>query len=235
MISVNRRRAVLAVLCTLVLALLGTSSVEGTSVFMKLFPAKEVCVGHYVVRHAEGDPVKVGLVHRNHYALLANIRFQIYGPAVDLNDRGPIVTPPGETLELFGDLSTIYFDAEKSGLYTLCMKTRLRAPIMSMDISFVTSTDIVQPPTMDDDAVAIDKPVEMSDYKSRLELLRITIDDSREALRQAEIRRFMFDHTTSSILKITMGFSLFNMVLCVLLSWWTERYMKRFMIKEKSS
>lgn len=231
------RLVALYCVCALVLLLLPLLALPtaATEVYLKLLPAKELCVGHYVFRDPEGDPVKVSFTHRSLTPRLAALRLTAYAPSDSLDTRGAPIDLKDDGMDTYGDISSLFFDAETTGVYMVCIKTRLRTPILGMEMHFSASNDYVEPPVVDNgEAVVIDKPVEIADYDDRLKMLKLSVRTTRDELRMAETRRFMFDHTSRSIFNVTVGFSLFNLLLAVLLSWWSERFMERYYLKEKS-
>ncbi|CCW63321.1 unnamed protein product [Phytomonas sp. EM1] len=205
-----------------------------TNVYVKLFPNKELCVSHFVFRDPEASPVQVGFVHRALSPRLSYIRAKLYGPSADINTRGPQI-PLEDSIDTLGHLTTIYFHAEETGIYTICLKSLRQAPIMGFEITFVANNEKVDPLYLEDGTMAVDKPVGMEDYKDRLNMLKICVEETRDELRSIQVRRFMFEHTTHSIMRVTIGTLLLNMVIAAVLFLWSERYMERVFMKKKKN
>ncbi|CCW69971.1 unnamed protein product [Phytomonas sp. Hart1] len=217
------------------LSLCGFSSTfADTNIYVKLFPGKELCLAHFVFRDPEASPVQVGFVHRAISPRLSYIHAKLYGPSSDINTRGPEI-PLQDPIDTLGHITTIYFHAEETGVYTVCLRSLRQAPVMGFEISFVTDNEMVEPLYLEDGAMAVDKPVDMEDYKDRLNMLKICVEETRDEVRSIQVRRFMFEHTTKSIMMLTVGTLMFNMIIAVVLFLWSERYMERVFMKKRKN
>lgn len=220
------------VLAALVLMAVCGSTTVASEVYVKLLPGREFCVNYEAFRNPEAEPAKVSFQHRALDPRLAGIRTTLYAPGSEPGQRGRELPLEG-TLDTFGDVVSLFFDAEESGTYTLCFISPTRQPIMRFEMNFAASNDYVEPPTTEDGTIVVDKPTEVKDYDDRLHMLDVCVKTTNEELRMYQMRRFMFDHTMESTFYAVVASVLLNVVLAVGLSVWSEKYLERFFIKQK--
>lgn len=203
-----------------------------SGVYVKLLPGKELCLNYNAYRDPQEDPVTVAFQHRCIDTRLAGIRTKLYAPGTEPGQRGPEI-PLSEQLDTFGDNSQIFFKAEQTGTYKMCFLLPLMKPAMRFEMSFSAVNDVVEPPTLEDEAFVVDKPPEMDDYADRLHMINISLETTVDELRMYQARRSFFDHTTKSAFNLCLFSVVLNIVIAVSVSLWSERYLERYYVKQK--
>lgn len=140
-----------------------------------------------------------------------------------------------EGLNTFGQVTSLYFKATQSGIYTLCMRTPLRHPVVRFEVSFVATNDIVQPVQVEDGVPVVDKEVEMRDYDTRLHMLQTSLQSTVDELRMYQTRRFAFDLKTDKVFYLVLGSTLLNALFALLFSVYSQRYIRKSVMKLKIS
>lgn len=230
---------VVVALAVLLLVLSHASTVSASSqyslfsgVYVKLLPGKEFCLNYNAYRDPQEDAVTVAFQHRCIDPRLAAIRTRLYAPSSEPGQRGAQL-PLDETLDTFGETTQIFFKAEQTGTYKMCFMLPLMKPAMRFEMSFSAVNDVVEPPTLEDDAFVVDKPPEMADYEERLRMINISIETTVDELRMYQTRRSFFDHTTRSAFNLCLMSVLLNIVIAVGVSLWSNRYLERYFVKQK--
>ncbi|GET93655.1 hypothetical protein, conserved [Leishmania tarentolae] len=233
MMTTSRVRllVVVCVLCALCASVDAATSMHA-GVYVKLLPGKEFCIDYHAYRDPQSDPVLVTFHHRCIDPRLAGITTKLYEPSSEPLKRGAEV-PLSEHIDTFGDISQIFFYAEKTGTYKMCFLLPLRKPPMRFEMSFSAADDIVEPPKVEDDAFVVDKPPEMADYADRLRMLNLSVETTVDELRMYQTRRYFFDKTVNSAFYVCLFSVLLNIVIAVGLTVWSERYLKRYFVKQK--
>lgn len=234
------RCAVVAAAALLLVVLMAATTIASAAspynlfsgVYVKLLPGKELCLNYNAYRDPQEDPVTVAFQHRCIDPRLASIRTKLYAPSSEPGKRGAEV-PLSEAPDTFGETTQIFFKAEQTGTYKMCFLLPLMKPAMRFEMSFSAVNDVVEPPTLEDDAFVVDKPPEMSDYDDRLRMLNISIETTVDELRMYQTRRSFFDHTTKSAFNLCLFSVLLNIVIAVGVSLWSERFLERYYVKQK--
>ncbi|KAK7194049.1 emp24/gp25L/p24 family/GOLD [Novymonas esmeraldas] len=203
-----------------------------SGVYAKLLPGKEFCVDYHAYRDPQGDPVLVTFQHRCIDPRLAGISTKLYAPSSEPGKRGAEVAL-AENIDTFGDISQIFFYAERSGAYKMCFILPLMKPAMRFEMSFSAANDIVEPPTLEDDAFVVDKPPELSDYADRLRMMNVSVETTVDELRTYQMRRSLFEKTVNSALYLCIGSVALNIAIAAGLSIWSEKYLERYFVKQK--
>ncbi|CAG9584110.1 conserved hypothetical protein [Leishmania major strain Friedlin] len=218
-------------LCALCARVVAAASMHA-GVYAKLLPGKEFCADYHAYRDPQSDPVPVTFHHRCIDPRLAGITTKLYGPSSEPLKRGPEI-PLSETIDTFGDISQIFFYAEKTGIYKMCFLLPLKKPAMRFEMSFSAANDIVEPPKVEDGAFVVDKPPEVADYADRLRMLNLSVETTVDELRMYQTRRYFFDKTVNSAFYVCVFSVLLNIAIAVGLTLWSERYLKRYFVKQK--
>ncbi|KAG5465142.1 hypothetical protein LSCM4_00594 [Leishmania orientalis] len=218
-------------LCALCASVDASTSVHA-GVYAKLFPGRELCLDYHAYRDPQGDPVLVTFQHRCIDPRLAGIMTKLYAPSSEPFKRGPEI-PLSDTIDTFGDISQLFFHAEHTGTYKLCLLLPLKKPAMRFEMSFSAANDVVEPPKVDDDAFAVDKPPELVDYADRLRMLNLSLETTVDELRMYQTRRYFLEKTVNSAFYLCISSVLLNIVIAVGLSVWSERYLEQYFVKQK--
>ncbi|KAG5464406.1 hypothetical protein LSCM1_00590 [Leishmania martiniquensis] len=228
-------RALALVVVCLLLALCASAAAATSvhsGVYVKLLPGKELCLDYHAFRDPQGDPVLVTFQHRCIDPHLAGIMAKLYAPSAEAFQRGPEI-PLSDTIDTFGDISQLFFHAEETGTYKLCLLLPLRKPAMRFEMSFSAANDVVEPPKVEDDAFVVDKPPELADYADRLRMLNVSLETTVDELRMYQTRRYFFEKTVNSAFYMCICSVLLNIFLAVGLSVWSERYLEQYFVKQK--
>ncbi|KPA81660.1 putative mitochondrial hypothetical protein [Leptomonas pyrrhocoris] len=210
----------------------GSSYFLFSGVYVKLLPGRELCLNYNAYRDPQEDPVTVAFQHRCIDVRLATVRTKLYAPSAEPGKRGREI-PLNEFVDTFGDNTQILFKAEQTGTYKMCFLLPLMKPAMRFEMSFSAVNDVVEPPTLEDDAFVVDKPPEVQDYADRLQMLNLSLETTVDELRMYETRRYFFDHTTRSAFNLCLLSVVLNIVIAVGVSLWSERYLEKFYVKQK--
>lgn len=204
---------------------------EASEVYVKLYPGRELCIAHSVYRDPEADPVKVSFSHRALSPRLAHISTRLFAPSTSLDVRGTELKL--DLVDSFGSVTSSFFDAEESGIYTICLKTPRHHPILPFEFSLEAANDFIAPIETNDGGVVVDKPVELSDYEQRLSMLDVSVKTTRHEIRSLQLRRFSFDEASQRALLTVVLFSLLNLVVVALVFFFAEKILERYFIKNK--
>ncbi|KAF5226412.1 hypothetical protein ECC02_000536 [Trypanosoma cruzi] len=210
----------------LLLFLLTTMEPVTAEVYIRLLPGKELCLNYEGYRDPEDDPPTVDIRHRGIDPRNVNIRTRLYAPS------GAQVTLD-ERIDSFGSPSSLFFKVTETGTYRFCMRTPLSQPSLRFEIRFIGEKDLIDPITTAEGMPAVDKPVDAKDYEGRLNMLDICVQVALDEVRIIENRLHMFDEVTQSTYYITVGMLFLNVVLSIVLTVWSEKYLERYFTKKK--
>ncbi|EPY36490.1 hypothetical protein STCU_00555 [Strigomonas culicis] len=224
-------RRILA-LSSVVLLLLCLTEAATPGVYLKLVPGVPLCVNYEAVRDPDADPAMVSVHHRAIDSRLIYIRSELYSPGPAPGVRGPKI-PIKTDLNSLGHMRQINFEARETGTYVLCLTTPLRQPMIRIEVRFSAANDLIDPPTADDDALVVDKPVTLDDYENRIRLLEIAAKDMTDGIRGFEMAHSLLDQRIQDTLYLAIGTTVLNMVVGVLLFFWAQKYLEKFFVKQK--
>ncbi|EAN78323.1 emp24/gp25L/p24 family/GOLD, putative [Trypanosoma equiperdum] len=224
---VCRFPAMLQLLALVGLALVPQSALSSQNgVYVKLFPGRELCLSYEGYREVEETPPTVALRHRALSPRNVNVRTRLYGPDGNIIRHDDRIDP-------FGQPASFFFKVTKTGTYRVCMRTPLNHPPLSFDMRFIGERDVAQSPETVEGVEVADKPIEASDYQSSLHMLDICVQVALDEVRMSENRLHLLDEITNSTYNRVVGFLILNVLLVIVASVGSEKYLERFFIKQK--